>query len=692
MLKANILILDDLKQKLNLAEIKLDNSISANIINKLILKIRNKYREVITYYGNSSIITDDIKILEFIKESLDSKPLSIEQITINIYKKNNSLRRYIGEAISQQLRNNFENLIVSPFQNEWYFNAIDYSKKGKYENIDLFKGFRFKVEFLDTQIGLIVDPKSKFYTNRTLRDIYDENLDITNRYLEKMCPIKSCNQIFNPFALCDQGNPRNFNVMDVDNFFVYEKPSNAGVDLDLIKHYSDEGCCNGGILGKKMLDEKPFINHFFNHNKLPYSYPLELIRMVPQLSDAGEKSKDITQQTVLKPDERYSRLESSIKYFDSLKESSFPICLGEPIEINSPFLEHAKFSKPFYEYNSSETDQNPFTLIKKTPRFKPSTLNLTVIIPFKHEKVEILLDEFFSIMQKWYNCKINIEEILSENEIVNKTRKPMNFCLILKKLDSINVGVLTFLIENKIKFHSISLSTIINKNFFKRENIYGPLYHKNFLPFFNLEEKIKLDRIIGITVQYQGPYIFGAFLSYNNLGILEKGYFLKEKRPNKFNKKIHNLLEQKYVNNRTLVLFSGKITKELTLAIEGSKIECVEVSENSLIRLFRSTHEKISKVGVDEGSAIYFNNNWYIIPYNSTQGTQKSIKIHNVSIPEDKFKEVAATCFQLTKYHIGSADNSMKLPFPVHFGQKTIKLLREIKKSQVLEFKYPIYL
>jgi len=58
-----------------------------------------------------------------------------------------------------------------------------------------------------------------------------------------MCPIKSCDQIFNPFALCNNGNPKSFGVMDVDNFFIEDRPSDA--NKNLIKYYEKEGCfCN----------------------------------------------------------------------------------------------------------------------------------------------------------------------------------------------------------------------------------------------------------------------------------------------------------------------------------------------------------------------------------------------------------------------------------------------------------------
>ena len=161
MIKTNIAILKDLDQKKTLFEIIFAEQIFSNKLDEYIRKLRNLNRDVVSFINWNKIIVDNKKVISTIKVIHKSDNFKIDEKVIELKSPDNLLKRYIGEAISQQLRNRFEKLVVTNQGKDW-FKAVDYDKKESYGQIQLFKGFRFKIIFLKDQIGIIIDPKSKF--------------------------------------------------------------------------------------------------------------------------------------------------------------------------------------------------------------------------------------------------------------------------------------------------------------------------------------------------------------------------------------------------------------------------------------------------------------------------------------------------------------------------------------------------
>ncbi|KKM89786.1 hypothetical protein LCGC14_1245230, partial [marine sediment metagenome] len=143
--------------------------------------------------------------------------------------------------------------------------------------------------------------------------------------------------------------------------------------------------------------------------------------------------------------------------------------------------------------------------------------------------------------------------------------------------------------------------------------------------------------------------------------------------------------------NENLILINGILNRSLLDYFNAQKLKYVYLSDNSLVRFFRFSYNQPSRTGVPVGNGIYFNDKWYIVSYASRRGTQKSIKIENSSLSKSEFKDIAQICFEQTKYHPGFSQNSTKLPFPIHFGRKTLKKLKRLDFKE-LNLHYPIYL
>ena len=688
MIKTNIVILKDLDQKKTLFEIIFEKQIYSNKLNEYIRKLRNLNKDVVSFINWNRIIVDNKKVISTLKDIHKSDNFKIDEKVIELKSPDNLLKRYIGEAISQQLRNRFEKLVITNQGKDW-FKAVDYDKKVSYGQIQLFKGFRFKIILLKDQIGIIIDPKSKFYTEFTLREIYDDGEDINGRYLEKLCPIIDCDQKFNPFAMCKHGNPESFGVMGIDNFFKDRSPE----EEDLIEHYSTNGC-EKGLLGKKLKDTKPVIAHYYWSSNKSYSFPLEILRKSPKFDDAGDEASNLADEVVMNPDERFYRIEDYLEYFETLKEEKFPILLSEPLEIGSEYFESKYFEKPTYLINNVKIKENPYNQIQNGDIIRERRkIKLFVLLPHSVKDLINNIKKYFKDFEQWYNCRlyfkfINLENTnLDELDIENEKN---SLFLILKEDPEENYALLSFLVKNLCRIHEIHLSTLTNEELFKKENIYSAIYHKLFPPFFLLDGTDKYKKIVGLIVQSYGQDKIIAILQFDYDGVFKKGIYIKESDNGLLNERVKNFLN--LINkNENLILINGILNRSLKDYFNTQNFKYVYLSDNSLVRFFRFSYNEPSRTGIPVGNGINFNNKWYIVSYASRQGTQKSIKIKNSSLSESEFKVVAQICFEQTKFHPGFSQNSMKLPFPIHFGRKTLKKLKRLDFKE-LNLNYPIYL
>ncbi|MBN1215719.1 MAG: hypothetical protein JXA99_09820 [Candidatus Lokiarchaeota archaeon] len=688
MFGTNISIIKDLNQKIILHEITFKNRVHSNVVNDYIRELRFLNKDTVSFNNYNNIISDNKNVIDSLKKIHNSEDIILKEIKLDFKEHNQLLQRYIGEAISQQLRNNFEKLVITNKGREW-FKAVDYNKTEKYGQLSLFKGFRFKIIFLKDQIGIIIDPKSKFYTELTLRDLYDRGEELYERYLEKICPL-DCYQKFNPFATCKHANPEGFGVMFINNHFDNLKPSEAN---DLISHYSGRGCKNQ-TLGKRIDDRAPVIIHYYKGSNRPYFFPLELIRKVPKFEDAEDKTEDLSEEVIMKPDERYQRIKESMQYFESLSHPNFPIILEGLINKDSEYLISEKFEKSSYIIKKISTEENPFELIKKEKIFnKKQRIRLNIILPFQIPDFLHNINLFFSEFKKWYNCEIDFKFINIENRSIENLEEYKGdnaIYLILKEENNDEKDLISYLSKNQLKNHEMHLSTLTNQELYKKENIYAPIYHKVFSPFYFLEDNRDYKKGFGMAIQSYGNEKLCAILEYENKGNFIRGFYIRETNVDKFHDRIIEILSSLELK-KNLLMINGFMHKKIQNYFNENLIKLIEVSENSLIRLFRFSYEQPSKSGVPSGFGIFFNNKWFLITYDSHQGTQRTIKLKNYNYSFEEFKVLAKICFRETKYHLGFSNNSMKLPFPIHFALKTLKKLKKIDIKD-LEFKYPLYL
>lgn len=688
MIKTNISVLENLQQKKIVYEISFQEYTYTNIVNHYITKLRNQLRNVVSFNNYNNIIVDDRTAIEELKKICDSNDLNVCDVELDFNKKDDLLKRYIGEAISQQLRNRFEKLVITNQGKDW-FKAIDFDQKEKYGLISLFKGFRFKIVSLKDTIGIIINPKSKFYTDLTLRDLQDKGVQIGERYLEKVCPLNDCKQKFNPFSTCRQGNPESFGILYKNNLFENKRPSEEG----LIDFHLTEGC-EKGILGDYIEDKSPIIKHYFGNYDKPYFYPLELIRISPKFEDAEGQTGALSDEVVLSPDERFTRIKDSLDYFETFKEINFPITVSDPLEIKSSHLTSEKFEKPTYLINEIEIKENPYESIKKGEVIQEKNkIKIVIILPHFVQDLYENVTHFFKDFQKYYNCTIDFEYINLKTKNIDKikpNKKKNAIYLILKEKGNYNEEIFSFLIKNGCKFHDIHLSTIKELNLYKKENIYPGIYHKLFPPFFKLKEDDNYKTITMIKIQASGEKSLYTYLQYKTNGEFIKGYYIKDDDIRNFMKKMEIAL-QSLNQDENLIILNGNFPKILREYFNKKELKFIFVSENPMVRLFKFSYGKPSKSGVPTGNGAYFENNWYIITYDSHQGTQRSIKLRNNGYSFEEFKDIAELCFQATKYHPGYSDTSMRLPYPIHFAKKTLKKLKKLNFDE-LEINYPIYL
>ncbi|GAI57096.1 unnamed protein product, partial [marine sediment metagenome] len=205
----------------------------------------------------------------------------------------------VGERIAVVLRNKEEKYIV-------------YEEKGKksiyqatspiddkvFDKIIVHRGFRYRPILLikEETIGIIIEPKFKFFSKYSLRNIIDDTssfLDYYDYYLEKICPIEECEYYLNPYGLCELNYPETFGKFSDLIIKSKESPSEG---YDLIQYYSQEMICPMGSLSKKIVDKPPTVIKYFWSSSDPYKYPIDILRFIPTTRDAGSRSKQLMEE------------------------------------------------------------------------------------------------------------------------------------------------------------------------------------------------------------------------------------------------------------------------------------------------------------------------------------------------------------------------------------------------------------
>ena len=281
--------------------------------------------EISEYFDNIDIVKEKKIEFELKNESicLDS---AFESKLIE-----NLLLRYIAERIAVVLRNKEEKYIVyEEYNKNSIYQATSPVDHKVFEKIIVHSGFRYKPILLynDRIVAIIIEPKFKFFSLFSLRDIVDKGEDLSeynDYYIEKICPIEECDFYLNPYGLCELSYPCSFDKLDEVEINKNEKPSDG---FDLIEFYTHEINCPMGTLSKKLSKSNvpPVIFKKFYNNPKPYKYALNVLQFVPKTKDAGSSSKQLIGEIQPKIFQRYQLFKTKfLQDILDISDLEFPI-------------------------------------------------------------------------------------------------------------------------------------------------------------------------------------------------------------------------------------------------------------------------------------------------------------------------------------------------------------------------------
>ena len=401
-IKTNIILLKDLKDKeceLYRYEIQKDLDRVFLITGKTVKTLRYKYRDHIIFQ-DKNIIYSELDIKDLIKKELSSNNIIIKNEEIEEFKINLTLNksfkkieirdlflRYIGEIIALSLKSREEKILVfREYGRNNVFQATITEQHKLFGKIKVLKGFRYKPILLKGDIAIILEPKARYFTELNLRDILNQirnNIDY-DRSLVKLCPVLDCQHNFKPFTICDHGNPRSFGKLS-EIFLDFGQSPSSNV-LNLIEYYKKEEHCPTKYFPEIIKDEPPILNKTFESNvKDMYSYPIELIKIVPITEDAGYKRRELAIEVRPSPSERFKRVEFFKEYLICFRKRSFPIIPLDIIDLNKKYLEYVEFTYPEYLLRNNVPTKNPLEDHPKLGLFKPN-LNLKFYIIYSGKK------------------------------------------------------------------------------------------------------------------------------------------------------------------------------------------------------------------------------------------------------------------------------------------------------------------
>ncbi len=633
--------------------------------------------------------------------------------------------RYIAERIAVVLRNREDNYIVYEEYGKNVYQATSPEIDDKFGIIHIHMGFRYKPILLKSggNIGIIIEPKSKFFSENTLRDLWEDNkikYD-NNRNTEKICCVVNCPDYLNPFGTCDLNYPSYFsNIKDLK--IVNEKPSKATINL--LEFYKDENICPTKLLSEKIIDKEPLIHRIFWSNpEKVYSYPLEILRIVPITSDAGSDAKSLMRKIQPKPFERFKRIkEEYMNLITDLRDLNFPIIPEELLDTRSSDIVKVDFANPTYLLKNEYPTEFPSIEYNDIGFYKQScngkdTLHFHLLY-FKSGKGLDIIENLLKSSESLYN---NIETYKSFSKIENIQLTPLkikklddvqkilnaeqpkvyHFYILINDIENIELhnNVKSLLIENDKPNQTININTLNDIGYGSlRSLIYLQIYLKSEGKTWVLEEVFRSNEIIiGLNIKFFKDHVIASILVFTNQGDFIEGKYLNE-NPEIFDKKLLEILSEEFKKYTSIfLLIFGPVIPNIVKSIENitdsKNLDIVGIKYASLVRLFEQDDKKKWMIyPPKQGNGVIINGkSCHIITSKTQIGTPSCIKVRVLSTKSDNLRNILSRIFKLSRYNPALVKNETKLPFPLHFARSTLQKGIQYNLNS-FSFKIPFYL
>jgi len=296
-------------------------------IGKVAREIRKstKGNEVLIFQnGRSLFCNKDLGKFERLKDVYVNKINSTEKVKLNV--KNDSdrelIRRLLGEAFAYKLRNLQQRHAYKVTERTFFYESLT-PYRTSFDEIEVWYGFIYVPIIRDDGFaGIIIDPKGKYHTKKTLREIIDLERDIDRlKLLDEthidICPDPDCPDKSDPFSICVLSESgRSIRISE----FIEKSPSEYsikkdGITYDLISFQNRDGICHRNILSNFIKDIKPIAKTNFD-----YTYPLERLRRSPKphlLTDQNDR-RILHQITTLNPKQRYKKTQEYSEILNDL--------------------------------------------------------------------------------------------------------------------------------------------------------------------------------------------------------------------------------------------------------------------------------------------------------------------------------------------------------------------------------------
>ena len=650
------------------------------------------------------------------------------------------LRRLIGESISHQLRNQARNAYkVVERPNAVYF-ASDPIEVDGFGEIDVYRGFIFvPLITKEGSAGVMIDPRNRYHTKRTLREIkFDPIMELELRHTDT-CPISMCEEKLDPLSACKlsgSGNP--IQIMEFRNDYPSHTTREGEEEYFNIKEYhGKESICPRGYLKDEIEDKPPVAVATFG-----YPYPLERIRQSPGpylVKDPIERRK-LHKLVSLDPSRRYSKtmsymkliqnlyikddiqLSSTGKLLSSLDDTTFTI---QSDQFNSMQLLLGNNKKSYYA-NRDLGEVGPY----KMPEAVEKVTSALIIIG-KYKDLSYFQSKFTNMLlepqnsdlvnikslSSLLNTEISIEKVLKINKpdqlqflfseitkLAQNNKKIIFFLAIGRESEGLVVPIRKFLIQKDLPNQGVNITVFLEK-IKERQNLYffniilGAFCKLGGVPWaIESEDDAKL--YIGYNSQFRDEKMSYSLVAYDSNGIwcgglvsvIDKEYFENQFQSD-FNKisSGHNVRKIRFYANGSLYDNSElKIIKN-TLEKTNKEVSLLEIIHNP-VRIYNVSNK--GWFSANRGSYVKFLPNQAALVTTippGRQGTPQPLLVRLKEGDPSLMSNYLHEIFALTHY-VGYSRMIIRYPSPVHATRQILSDVVNSNTNTSFSFKTPWFI
>lgn len=241
------------------------------------------------------------------------------------------IRRLVAKAIAKkQIERGW---FVQPFgfAYHWSFNL---SKQLYTERMDVYPGFVFRPHvYEDGSSAIMVDPRFKFVSKKTLRDVIDElllkrvheeriRMLFQGDFVVDACPVAECPNKRDPSSTCRlKGSGSRRRLIDLD---FQRKPSEATIGNLMDYHRRPSVCQFYGRIAEKIIDRSPIaLVEKWDKTKF-LEYPIERLREELKLEGLGKEQRLLIMKYIQPPmSARWKLTDNFITYVDQIPIGRF---------------------------------------------------------------------------------------------------------------------------------------------------------------------------------------------------------------------------------------------------------------------------------------------------------------------------------------------------------------------------------